>query len=74
MYNISGKGGIGMSERQIPLHVYPRDYSKPIVLNLQGEEGFRAYVEMVTSPRVEYDAKAAAEKAAENLRKQGLKV
>ncbi len=51
-----------------------RDYSKPILLNLKGEKGFRTYVKIATSPRVKYDAKAAAEKAAENLRAQGLKV
>lgn len=51
-----------------------RDYSKPILLNLRGEKGFRTYVKIVTSPRIRYDAKAAAEKAAENLRKQGLEI
>ena len=51
-----------------------RDYSKPILLDLRGEKGFRTYVKIVTSPKVRYDAKAAAEKAAENLRKQGLEV
>lgn len=51
-----------------------RDYSKPILLNLRGKKGFRTYVKIVTSPKVKYDAKAAAEKAAENLRKQGLRV
>lgn len=51
-----------------------RDYSKPIMLNLQGEKGLRTYIRIATSPRVKYDAKAAAEKAKENLRKQGVRV
>ena len=55
-------------------NVTARDYSKPILLNLRGKKGFRTYVKIVTSPKVKYDAKAAAEKAAENLRKQGLRV
>lgn len=49
-----------------------RDYSKPIVLNLRGEKGLRAYAKIVTSPRVRYNAKLAAEQAAINLRRQGL--
>lgn len=49
-----------------------RDYSKPILLNLQGEKGLRAYIHIVQSPRVKYDAKSAAEKAKEKLRNQGL--
>lgn len=51
-----------------------RDYSKPILLNLQGEKGLRAYIQIIKSPRIKYDAKAAAEKAKENLRRQGLKI
>lgn len=51
-----------------------RDYSKPILLNLQGEKGLRAYIQIIKSPRIKYDAKAAAEKAKENLRKQGLNI
>ena len=51
-----------------------RDYSKPIMLNLHGKEGFRAYVQIVTTPPTKYDAKAAKERAAENLRKQGINV
>ena len=51
-----------------------RDYSKPILLNLQGEKGLRAYIQIVKSTRIKYDAKAAAEKAKENLRRQGLNI
>ena len=51
-----------------------RDYSKPILLNLKGEKGFRTYIKIATSPRVKYDAKAAAERAAEKLRAQGFNV
>ena len=49
-----------------------RDYSKTIVLNLQGEKGLRTYIRIATSPRVKYDAAAAAEEARENLRRQGM--
>lgn len=51
-----------------------RDYSKPIVLNLRGKKGLRAYAKIATSPRVRYNAKLAAERAARNLRRQGLSV
>lgn len=51
-----------------------RDYSKPIILNLHGEKGLRTYIKIATSPRVKYDAKAAANKAKENLRKQGMNI
>lgn len=51
-----------------------RDYSKPVVLSLHGEKGFRTYVKIATSPRTKYDARAAAAKAAEKLRQQGLDV
>jgi hypothetical protein len=61
-----------MSEMKKP--VKARDYSKPIMLNLQGEKGLRTYIKIATSPRVKYDAKAAAKKARENLRKQGMNV
>lgn len=51
-----------------------RDYSRSLHLELHGKAGHRAYVKIVTSPKSKYDAKAAAEKAAEKLRKQGLKI
>ena len=54
--------------------VKTRDYSKPILLNLQGEKGLRAYIQIIQSPKVKYDAKTAAEAAKENLRKQGLNI
>ena len=56
------------NKRKIPI----RDYSKPIILNLQGEKGLRTYIRIATSPRKKYDAKTAAEKAKENLRRQGV--
>ena len=49
-----------------------RDYSKPIILILHGEKGLRTYIKILQSPRVKYDAKAAAEQAKETLRPQGL--
>ena len=49
-----------------------RDYSKPIVLNFHGIEGFRTYLKIITTPAKKYDAAKAKEKAAENLRRQGL--
>ena len=66
------KGGTIMSEMKKP--AIARDYSKPIMLNLQGEKGLRTYIKIVKSPRVKYDAKAAAQRARENLRKQGMNV
>lgn len=51
-----------------------RDYSKPIFLKLEGEQGIKAMIEILTSPRTRYDAKAEAEKAKAELRKQGLEV
>ena len=51
-----------------------RDYSKPMVLELKGESGLRAYIKIANSPHLKYDAKAASHRAAENLRKQGLAV
>ena len=51
-----------------------RDYSKPILPIFRGKDGFRTYVRIVTTPPTKYDAKAAREKAAENLRRQGLNV
>ena len=51
-----------------------RDYSKPIMPNFHGKDGFRAYVRIVTTPPTKYDAKAESEKAADFLRKQGLTV
>ncbi len=51
-----------------------RDYSKPMVLELRGEKGLRAYIEIANSPHLKYDAKAASKRAAENLKKQGLVV
>ena len=53
---------------------YFRDYSKPIVLSLRGKKGFETYVKIVTSSHKKYDAKAASEKAAKNLRRQGIDV
>ncbi len=65
-----GKDGVNMGEANLNLAV--RDYSKPIVPIFQGKEGFRAYVQIVTTPPTKFDADAAKQKAAENLRKQGL--
>ena len=51
-----------------------RDYSKPIMIRLQGIEGFKTYVRIVTTPAKKYDAAEAMKLAAENLKKQGLTV
>ena len=55
-------------------YISVRDYSKPIVLKLEGEQGIKVMIEILTSPRTRYDAKAEAEKAKAELRKQGLEV
>ena len=59
-----------MSKRKEKLSV--RDYSKPIMPNFHGKEGFRAYVKIVTTPPTKYDAKAASQRAADYLQKQGF--
>ena len=51
-----------------------RDYTKPIILNFKGREGHEAYIKIVTTPPAQYDAEQAAEKAKENLKKQGLEI
>ncbi len=51
-----------------------RDYSKPIMPNFSGKEGYRAFVEIVTTPPQKYDAESAARKAAKKLQEQGLSV
>lgn len=51
-----------------------RDYSKPIIPIFRGKKGYRAYVEIATTPPTRYNAEAEKKKAADNLRKQGLTV
>ena len=51
-----------------------RDYSKPIIPVFRGKNGYRAYVEIATTPPTRYNAEAEKQKAADNLRKQGLMV
>ena len=54
--------------------VYLRDYSKPIVPIFEGEEGHRAYLQMMASPKRKYDYQEESRKAAEKLREQGYEV
>ena len=49
-----------------------RDYSKPIIPVFRGKKGHRAYVEIATTPPTRYNAEVEKQKAAENLRRQGL--
>lgn len=49
-----------------------RDYSKPIIPVFRGKKGHRAYVEIATTPLTRYNAEVEKQKAAENLRRQGL--
>lgn len=51
-----------------------RDYRKSVYLCLHGKEGKQAFAKILTSPRTKYDAKAAAEQAAENLRRQEMNI
>ena len=53
---------------------YYRDYSQPIVPIFEGEAGHKAYLQMMNSPKREYDYKEVSRRAAEKLRAQGLKV
>ena len=66
------QGGATVSEQRKKPAV--RDYSKPIMPNFSGKEGYRAFVEIVTTPPKKYDAQEAAREAAEKLQKQGLSV
>ena len=71
---LSFEGDESMKENKTQTHYNVRDYSKPIMLKLIGIEGFRTYLKIITTPAKKYDAAAAKEKAAENLRKQELMV
>ena len=51
-----------------------RDYSKAILPDFRGKDGFRAFVKIVTTPPKAYNAAEASRKAAEELRKQGVNV
>lgn len=51
-----------------------RDYSKPIVPIFRGEKGHRAYIEIATTPPTRYNAEVEKQKAADNLRRQGLNI
>ena len=51
-----------------------RDYRKSVRLCLRGKEGKQAFARILTSTRTKYDAKAAVEQAAENLRRQGMDI
>ena len=66
-------GGVGMSA-PINKKTTLRDYSKPIIPVFRGKKGYRAYVEIATTPPTRYNAEAEKKKAADNLRKQGLEV
>ena len=49
-----------------------RDYSKPIIPIFKGKKGHNAYVEIATTPPTKYNAEIEKQKAAENLRRQGM--
>ena len=49
-----------------------RDFSKPIVPIFKGKKGHHDYIEIATAPPTKYNAEFEKQKAAENLRKQGL--
>ena len=51
-----------------------RDYRKSVRFCLRGKKGKKAFAEILASPRTKYDAKAAAEQAAEYLRRQGMNI
>ncbi|MBR1508393.1 MAG: hypothetical protein IJ619_10370 [Eubacterium sp.] len=52
----------------------PRDYSKPLMLRLNGPEGLRAYIRIFKTPPVKYDAAKKAEEALKELREQGARI
>ena len=49
-----------------------RDYRKPIIPVFRGVNGYRAYVEIATTPPTRYNAEEEKKKAAEFLKEQGL--
>lgn len=67
------KGGVIMSTAKDKKPTL-RDYSKPIIPLFRGKKGYRAYLEIATTPPTRYNAEAEKQKAAENLRRQGLNV
>lgn len=52
----------------------PRDYSKPLTIKFKGIEGLKAYIDLLKTPPVKYDAEKEAQKALQELRKQGAKL
>lgn len=52
----------------------PRDYSKPMMIKFKGLEGLKAYIRLLKTPPVKYDADRKAEEALQELRKQGAKI
>ncbi len=52
----------------------PRDYSKPMTIKFKGVQGLRAYIKLLKTPPVKYDANKKAEEALQALRKQGAKL
>lgn len=52
----------------------PRDYSKPLMIKFKGIQGLRAYIRLLKTPPVKYDATKKAEEALQALRKQGAKI
>ena len=52
----------------------PRDYSKPMTIKFKGVQGLRAYIKLLKTPPIKYDANKKAEEALQALRKQGAKL
>ena len=52
----------------------PRDYSKPLIVRFKGINGLKAYVKLLKTPPVNYDADKEAKNALINLKKQGAKL
>jgi len=49
-----------------------RTTAKPAYVNLEGEDGLKAYIEILTAQSDVYDAKKEASKAKRALKKQGV--
>ena len=49
----------------------PRDYSKPMSIKFKGVQGLRAYIKLLKTPPIKYDANKKAEEALQALKKQG---
>lgn len=71
VYNLNDDASSAASDKGDETMCQPRDYSKPITIKFKGVQGLRAYVKLLKTPPIKYDANKKAEEALQALRKQG---